>query len=192
MLAQGEGKTFTSSNYVLAYTYSLQQSSHYLWFGSFSQSHEMHHCNTVMGMERGLPWTFFYLFHCVFYHHGYLGIQSTTLRYRSPFSIMYCSSQHHRVLVVFLDFQSPSKQVVAPPQRPTAAGLYSNPHDCPCTLSGDLHGGRRAVLKIWNFEHFSYCNTYSDLASDVLHGGRSTVLKIWNFWHFFYCSTYSD
>ena len=81
-----------------------------------------------------------------------------------PFSIMYCSSQHHRVLVVFLDFQSPSKQVVAPPQRPTAAGLYSNPHDCPCTLSGDLHGGRRAVLKIWNFEHFSYCNTYSDLA----------------------------
>ena len=30
---------------------------------------------------------------------------------------------------------------VAPPQRPTAAILYSNPHGCPCTLSGDLHGG---------------------------------------------------
>ena len=41
MLAQGEGKTFTFPNYVLAYTYNLQQSSHYLWFGSFSQSHEM-------------------------------------------------------------------------------------------------------------------------------------------------------
>ena len=31
-------------------------------------------------------------------------------------------------------------RVVAPPQRPTAAILYSNPHGCPCTLSGDLHG----------------------------------------------------
>ena len=30
--------------------------------------------------------------------------------------------------------------VVAPPQRPTAAILYSNPHGCQCTLSGVLHG----------------------------------------------------
>ena len=31
-------------------------------------------------------------------------------------------------------------KVVPPPQRPTAAILYSNPLGCPCTLSGDLHG----------------------------------------------------
>ena len=37
--------------------------------------------------------------------------------------------------------------VVAPPQRPTAAILYSNPHGCPCTLSGDLHGASK-VSKI--------------------------------------------
>ena len=37
-------------------------------------------------------------------------------------------------------------RVVARPQRPTAAILYSNPHGCPCTLSGDLHGAIQ-VLK---------------------------------------------
>ena len=33
-----------------------------------------------------------------------------------------------------------ASEVVAPPQRPTAAILYSNPLGCPCTLTGDLHG----------------------------------------------------
>ena len=37
--------------------------------------------------------------------------------------------------------------VVAPPQRPTAAILYSNPHDSPCTLSGDLHGAAEATIQ---------------------------------------------
>ena len=35
--------------------------------------------------------------------------------------------------------------VVAPPQRPTAAILYSNPLCCPCTLSGDLHGAIQVI-----------------------------------------------
>ena len=38
-------------------------------------------------------------------------------------------------------------QVVAPPQRPTAAILYSNPLDSPCTLSGDLHGAAEATIQ---------------------------------------------
>ena len=38
-------------------------------------------------------------------------------------------------------------EVVAPPQRPTAAILYSNPLGCPCTLTGDLHGALQ-VLEI--------------------------------------------
>ena len=33
-----------------------------------------------------------------------------------------------------------ASEVVAPPQRPSAAILYSNPHGCPCTLTGVLHG----------------------------------------------------
>ena len=37
--------------------------------------------------------------------------------------------------------------VVAPPQRPTAAILYSNPHNSPCTLSGDLHGAAEATIQ---------------------------------------------
>ena len=32
--------------------------------------------------------------------------------------------------------------VVGSPQRPTAANLYSNPLDSPCTLTGDLNGGK--------------------------------------------------
>ena len=38
-------------------------------------------------------------------------------------------------------------RVVAPPQRPSAAILYSNPLGCPCTLSGDLHGGHTKYQK---------------------------------------------
>ena len=32
--------------------------------------------------------------------------------------------------------------VVGSPQRPTAAILYSNPLDSPCTLTGDLDGAK--------------------------------------------------
>jgi len=39
-----------------------------------------------------------------------------------------------------------ASEVVPPPQRHTAAILYSNPLGCPCTLFGDLHGAIQ-VLK---------------------------------------------
>ena len=47
-----------------------------------------------------------------------------------------------------------ASEVVAPPQRPTAAILYSNPLGCPCTLTGDLHGEIKAPKN--RIEHLKY------------------------------------
>ena len=44
------------------------------------------------------------------------------------------------LFILFIAQRFGCSAVVHSPQRPTAALSYSNPHGCPCTLSGALHG----------------------------------------------------